>query len=65
MTVGGAEVWVVPNPSGLNRAFTIDDLVSAYCELRIARDRLIPGVRKSIKPDLRQKTSPLKAFNLQ
>ena len=33
---GGAEVWVLPNPSGLNRAFTLDALVSAYRELRIA-----------------------------
>jgi TDG/mug DNA glycosylase family protein len=33
---GGAEVWVLPNPSGLNRAFRIDDLVSAYRELRVA-----------------------------
>jgi double-stranded uracil-DNA glycosylase len=33
---GGAMVWVLPNPSGLNRAFTLDALVSAYRELRIA-----------------------------
>jgi double-stranded uracil-DNA glycosylase len=33
---GGAEVWVLPNPSGLNRAFTLDALVSAYRELQIA-----------------------------
>jgi double-stranded uracil-DNA glycosylase len=30
---GGAEVWVVPNPSGLNRAFSLDALVSSYREL--------------------------------
>lgn len=30
---GGAEVWVLPNPSGLNRAFSLDRLVSAYRDL--------------------------------
>ena len=33
---GGAEVWVLPNPSGLNRAFTLDALVSSYRELQMA-----------------------------
>jgi double-stranded uracil-DNA glycosylase len=33
MKFGGAEVWVLPNPSGLNRAFSLDELVSAYREL--------------------------------
>lgn len=28
--------WVLPNPSGLNRGFTLDDLTSAYSELRCA-----------------------------
>jgi TDG/mug DNA glycosylase family protein len=27
---GGAEVWVLPNPSGRNRAFTLGQLVAAY-----------------------------------
>ena len=36
VTFGGAQVWVLPNPSGLNRAFTLAALVSAYHELRIA-----------------------------
>jgi TDG/mug DNA glycosylase family protein len=31
---GGAEVWVLPNPSGLNRAFSLDALVSRYRDLR-------------------------------
>jgi TDG/mug DNA glycosylase family protein len=35
-TFGGAGVWVLPNPSGLNRAFNLDALVAAYSELRIA-----------------------------
>ena len=35
---GGAIVWVLPNPSGLNRAFPLARLVSAYRELREALD---------------------------
>jgi TDG/mug DNA glycosylase family protein len=30
----GADAWVLPNPSGLNRRFTMDQLVVAYSELR-------------------------------
>jgi TDG/mug DNA glycosylase family protein len=33
---GGAHAWVLPNPSGLNRSFSLDDLVEAYRALRIA-----------------------------
>jgi double-stranded uracil-DNA glycosylase len=29
-TFGGSAVWVLPNPSGLNRAFTIGTLTTAY-----------------------------------
>jgi TDG/mug DNA glycosylase family protein len=36
---GGAEVWVLPNPSGLNRAFSLDALVSSYRDLRTASKR--------------------------
>ncbi|ASW73509.1 formamidopyrimidine-DNA glycosylase [Chryseobacterium piperi] len=32
----GAKVWILPNPSGLNRGFTLDDLVSSYSELYAA-----------------------------
>jgi TDG/mug DNA glycosylase family protein len=32
----GAPVWILPNPSGLNRAFQLDALVAAYREMRIA-----------------------------
>jgi TDG/mug DNA glycosylase family protein len=39
MKFGGAEVWVLPNPSGLNRAYTLDALVSAYRDLRTASKR--------------------------
>jgi double-stranded uracil-DNA glycosylase len=31
-----ATAWVLPNPSGLNRGFNLDALVSAYAELRRA-----------------------------
>lgn len=31
--IGGATAWVLPNPSGLNRNFTLDALVDAYAEL--------------------------------
>jgi TDG/mug DNA glycosylase family protein len=36
MRFAGAAVWILPNPSGLNRAFTLEGLVSAYHELRVA-----------------------------
>jgi double-stranded uracil-DNA glycosylase len=31
-----ARAWVLPNPSGLNRSFSLDALAAAYRELRIA-----------------------------
>ena len=37
-TLGGAAVWVLPNPSGRNRAFSLDQLISAYRELYRAAD---------------------------
>ncbi|RQR40230.1 G/U mismatch-specific DNA glycosylase [Burkholderia sp. Bp9143] len=33
---GGARAWVLPNPSGLNRAFDLDALVAAYRAFRVA-----------------------------
>ncbi len=33
---GGARVWVLPNPSGLNRGFSLASLVTAYREARLA-----------------------------
>lgn len=42
---GGAVVWVLPNPSGLNRAFSLRELVSAYRELRTASKRTQPELR--------------------
>ena len=32
-TFGGAAVWVLPNPSGRNLAFTLEQLVAAYRQL--------------------------------
>ena len=32
----GTTAWVLPNPSGLNRAFGFDALVAAYAQLRHA-----------------------------
>jgi TDG/mug DNA glycosylase family protein len=36
----GTMAWILPNPSGLNRGFTLAALVSAYGELRIALSTL-------------------------
>jgi TDG/mug DNA glycosylase family protein len=38
----GVEVWVLPNPSGLNRGFSLEDLVQAYRPLRRAMDASAP-----------------------
>lgn len=38
----GTNAWVLPNPSGLNRAFALDDLVGAYTELRCALEQSGP-----------------------
>ena len=43
---GGTRAWVLPNPSGRNRGFSLDELVSAYRELRLA-------TRTEPKPRLR------------
>ncbi|MEG0885868.1 MAG: mismatch-specific DNA-glycosylase, partial [Janthinobacterium sp.] len=33
---GGARVWILPNPSGLNRGYSKECLVDAYAELKRA-----------------------------
>lgn len=38
--LGEARTWVLPNPSGLNRSFRLNQLVCAYTELRIALDEV-------------------------
>jgi TDG/mug DNA glycosylase family protein len=35
-TFGGASVWVLPNPSGRNLAFSLEQLVDAYRPLSLA-----------------------------
>jgi len=37
-TFGNASVWILPNPSGRNRGFSLEQLVTAYRELRLAVD---------------------------
>jgi TDG/mug DNA glycosylase family protein len=34
--LGGARVWLLPNPSGLNASYQLPDLVRTYAELRRA-----------------------------
>ena len=41
-TFGNAAVWVLPNPSGRNRAFSLEQLVAAYRELHLAVDENRP-----------------------
>lgn len=36
--IGGARVWVLPNPSGLNAHWTVDAMADAYGRLRSAVD---------------------------
>jgi len=39
-SIAGVTAWVVPNPSGLNRGFRIDELVAAYRKLRLGVSRV-------------------------
>jgi TDG/mug DNA glycosylase family protein len=32
----GAQVWILPNPSGRNLAFSLDELVGSYADMRLA-----------------------------
>jgi double-stranded uracil-DNA glycosylase len=41
-TFGGASVWILPNPSGRNLAFSLEQLVSAYRQLHIAAGNTDP-----------------------
>jgi double-stranded uracil-DNA glycosylase len=34
--LGETAVWVLPNPSGLNRAFSLEDLTTAYAQLYVS-----------------------------
>jgi double-stranded uracil-DNA glycosylase len=42
-TLCGAGVWVLPNPSGRNLAFSFDQLVGAYRQLYQAANRSEPS----------------------
>lgn len=42
--------WVLPNPSGLNRRFTLEGLVAAYAELRVSLPGRFPGGRPLERP---------------
>ena len=46
LPLGGAAVWVLPNPSGRNLAFSLEQLVDAYQQLReaIAQPRQVPVI---------------------
>ena len=41
----GTMAWILPKPSGLNRSFTLDALVAAYAELRVALLADAPAAR--------------------
>ena len=34
--IGGTTIWVLPNPSGINAHYQIDDLIKLFKELRLA-----------------------------
>jgi double-stranded uracil-DNA glycosylase len=42
-TLTGAELWVVPNPSGLNAHYNVDSLAAAYREVGVAAGLVPPG----------------------
>ncbi len=42
-TLAGAELWVVPNPSGLNAHYNVDSLAVAYREVGVAAGLVPPG----------------------
>ncbi len=53
-TFGGAMVWLLPNPSGLNRGFSLDALVQAYRELH---DELSRSKSRAASPLAKQPSS--------
>lgn len=49
-TLGGAALWVLPNPSGLNAHYQLDALVRLYGELRLATQGNTEAGRRQIDP---------------
>jgi double-stranded uracil-DNA glycosylase len=41
--IGGSQLWVVPNPSGLNAHSSLDQLAAAYHEAAVAAGVVTPG----------------------
>ncbi|MFG2562137.1 mismatch-specific DNA-glycosylase [Streptomyces sp. NPDC048496] len=44
-TIGGARVWALPNPSGLNAHWTAQSMAEEYGRLRAATDSPLPTIR--------------------
>jgi len=42
--MANSRIWVLPNPSGRNRAFTLEQLVGAYRELHAAAFKVAPSL---------------------
>jgi double-stranded uracil-DNA glycosylase len=42
-TIGGSVLWVLPNPSGLNAHYQIEDLAALFRELRESVEQTHPG----------------------
>jgi TDG/mug DNA glycosylase family protein len=59
-TFGGASVWVLPNASGRNRRYSLDELVEFYRQLHRAVDRVSPVGRHADYQGLPQSASPLR-----
>ncbi len=55
-TFGGAHVWLLPNPSGLNCAFTFSTLTEMYRELR---DAVAADHRSSVRSPISNSVSAL------
>jgi TDG/mug DNA glycosylase family protein len=47
----GRPAWVLPNPSGLNRSFSLDALVRAYAELHLALQQPVSSGRGPSRDD--------------
>ncbi len=57
LAIAGIPTWILPNPSGLNRRFTLDGLVRAYSQFRLALDEF-PTAPHSLIRDSPRPSSP-------